>query len=156
MKVEIVGLNKIVVLLSLYNNAKFAGKEFASQPMMKVMYAMDPLGNIEAAETVIEEATKSNNFNFDYVDLGAGPRPLNVDLSSFDFDPTLYDCNHSHDGYAAKIISDLRKAEIIKSKDAPKDSFASLLCEVGLAFKSKAESKQSVDSTNNVTSGPSA
>jgi len=156
MKIEIVGLSKADVLLNLYNNAKFAGEGFASQPMMKVMYRMNPFGKSEAADAAIEKAIKNNDFYFDYIDLGAGPRPLKVDLSGFDFDSTNYDRNHGHDGYAAEIIDRLRAAVIEQCKDAPKDSIGFLLSQIGLAFKAKTDSKKSDDSAHAPESGPSA
>lgn len=108
MKVEIVGLHKADVLLALYNNAKFAGKGFESQPMLKVMARMSPPGNREMAEKLIDEALENSSCYFDYIDLGAGPRPIQANLSGFDFDPAQYDNNHGTTGYAATIIEQLR------------------------------------------------
>lgn len=122
MKVEIVGLDKADVLLNLYNNAKFAGEDFASQLMLKkVMYR---LGKPEAAKAAVDEAFDTGHFYFDYIDLGAGPRLLHINLSGFDFDSTYYDRAHGHDGYAAEIIDRLRATMIEQCKDEPKDSMS--------------------------------
>lgn len=155
MQVEIVGLNKADVLLILYNNAKFAGKPFESQPMLHAKHRENPFGNKEAAEAAIQKAVECNDFDFDDIDLGAGPRPLKVNLSGFDFDSERYDEYHGYDGYASKIIDCLRQVVqvlIEECKDSPKDSMASLLSQIGLTCKSKANSKQQGDSSAHVPS----
>ena len=84
--VSIVGLNKADVLLALYNNAKFGGEGFKSQPQMQILVMMSGNGTMEAAKKLINNGT----YNFDYVDLGAGPRPLKVNLSGFEFNSFCY------------------------------------------------------------------
>jgi len=148
MKVEIVGLHKADVLLALYNNAKFAGKNFASQPMLKVMARMAPPGKREMAEKIIDEALDNNNCYLDYIDLGAGPRPIKANLSGFDFDPTQFDNNHGQDGYAAAIIDQLRAEYINQLQDEPKNSFAGLLSQIGFAFQAGANTRNSDHSSD--------
>jgi len=137
MKVEIVGLHKADVLLALYNNAKFNGQGFASQPMMRVLANMAPPANREAAVAAIDRALGSHNCYFDYVDLGSGPRPIKADLSGFDFDPTLYDRDHGYTGYAAEIIGQLRSQYISQLSSEPAGSMAHLLSQIGLVFQNR-------------------
>ena len=140
MRVNIVGLDKAAVLLALYNNAKCGGE--GSQPFMKMIYRMNPLGKAELADAVIDEAIKNRDFYFNHPDLGAGSRELKVDLSGFDFDATLYDHAHSHDGYAAEIVAKLRASLLEEYNDAPNGSFAQLISKVGLAFNEKSDRKE--------------
>ena len=135
--VEIVGLSKTDVLLALYDHAKFAGKAFQTQPMLKIMANMAPQGNRAMAEKLVNEAFCNDNFYFDYIDLGAGPRPIKTDLSGFEFDSTQYDYYHGDKGYAASIINQLRAAYVRQFKNKPKDSFAYLLSQIGSAVISK-------------------
>ncbi len=121
MKINIIGLDKADVLLALYNNAKFNGSGFASQPMMKILASMAPPVKVEAARKEIEKCSKTGRYKFDYVDLGSGPRPIKVDLSGFEFDSSSYDQDHG-DGLAVTVISNLRKANESKKED--KDNFS--------------------------------
>lgn len=68
-RIMIIGLNKADVLLALYNNAKFAGPGFASQPMMQRMARMTRPAIYEKAEQAIN-AIENGNYYFDYIDLG--------------------------------------------------------------------------------------
>ena len=105
MKVNIEGLSTSDVLLALYNNAGFKGTGFSNQSnMMQLLFSMAPKGRLARAKELIRD---SKNYYFDYVDLGAGPRPLKVDLSNNEFDPHLFDRDHGI-GAAEKAISDLR------------------------------------------------
>lgn len=140
-------MHKADVLLALYNNAKYAGPGFASQPMMKIMYRMSHFGNAEAAQAAIA----SGQEYFDYIDLGAGPRPLKVRLSGFDFDSSSYDRDHSHDGYAGEVIDQLRTTMIEQLQEAPKDSLAYLLSQIGLAFQSKPNSDEDASAAAGVS-----
>lgn len=108
MRVELIGLDMADVLLALYNNAKFAGKKYESQPISKVIARMSRPGNPDMAVKLIAEAIETNNLQFDYIDLGSGKRPIKVDLSGYDFDPSSYDDMHGYNGYAAAIIQKLR------------------------------------------------
>jgi len=97
MKVEITELPKAVVLLALYNNAKQA-----------FIHDLDSPANPEKAESAILAASKNHDYYFSRVNLGSGGRLIEVDLSGYDFDATLYDQNHGYEGYAAKIINQAR------------------------------------------------
>lgn len=153
MKVKIGDLNRADVLLYLYNNAQYAGKEFASQPMLKIAYRMNPLGKREIAVATMNQAIETNFFYFDYVDLGAGPRRIGVDLSGSDFDPTCYDDTHGHDGYAARIIEKLMadfllqiklefEFELKKDAKKPEDKKDSSLKNASSSFFSKSKIEQ--------------
>lgn len=145
MKVEIGGLHKADVLLALYNNAKFNGQGFASQPMLRVLANMAPPANREAAVAAIDSLVGSHNGYFDYVNLGRGPRPIKVNLSEFDFDPTLYDRDHGSVGYAAEIIGQLRSQYISEQSNEPAVSMAHLLSQIGLVFQNISNSSTGND-----------
>ena len=140
MKIIILGLHKADVLLALYNHAKFAGNDFEAQPLLKVIYENNPCGCIKSAHELIDNALKRNEFYFDFIDLGAGLRPLKVDLSGFYFESSSYDNFHGFDGYAGKVIDQLRAAIVAKLKEPPKDSPAGIISQIGLVFKSNTNS----------------
>ena len=107
-KIEIVGLNKADILLALYNNARFQGKE--NPPTRKSMGILSVPGKIEKAKIEIGRCIKEDNYFIDYIDLGAGPRPLKVDLRGCEFDPGQYDKIHGVIGYAENVIRQLEIA----------------------------------------------
>lgn len=117
MKLLIIGLRKSDVLLALYNKALYQGKNYKLQPMVQKLVLMNGDGNSEAAEKIMAERMDKNNFYFDEVDLGAGPRRLKVDLGGFDFDPKSYDSDHG-DGVAAAALSNLRNQMISITESA--------------------------------------
>jgi hypothetical protein len=93
MKISIVGLDKVTLLLNLYNKANNQGKIFDERPMSKRIGSLSAknTGNIELAEKIIYE---SQDYCFDHVDLGAGSRPLKISLEGFEIDTSTYDEYH--------------------------------------------------------------
>lgn len=105
MNVNIADLSKEEVLLALYNNALFCGAEYTNQPRFNVLALTLGRGKKELAQSLIE----SGQLSFDYIDLGAGSRPLKVDIAKDEFNPDYYDREHGEPGYAMKIIDSLRQ-----------------------------------------------
>jgi hypothetical protein len=99
-RILIIGLKKADVLLHLYNNAK--GGNIGGK------------GELKEAEEVIKE---SGHDRYDYVDLGAGPRSIKVDLSGFDFDSTAYDLDYG-EGSAQQAMYELSNSIIAESQTA--------------------------------------
>jgi len=102
--VDISGLDKADVLLVLYDNAHFSGLSFATQPLRRIFASMSQPGYREQAQSLIAAGTT----NFNEVNLGAGFRPLKVNLAGNDFDSFAYDRDHGFDGYAAILVQALR------------------------------------------------
>lgn len=107
MKVSIIGIEKAAVLFELYNHARYAGKDFEGHIMQKIGTFPAP-GKQDIAIETIKRCEKSGNFYFGYINLGAGDKPLRVDLSGEEFDSTAYDNMHGYEGYAEKIVAQLR------------------------------------------------
>ncbi len=107
-------LPKPLVLLALYNHAKFAGKGFNSSPVM-TQRLFRPV-SYKDSKFIIDEALKNRQGYIDYIDLGAGSKPIKAHLTGSSFDSTQYDHNHGDVGYAGKIVDALR-IEYIESLD---------------------------------------
>ena len=140
MKIMIVGLHKADVLLALYNNAHCEGTAMSRAPMMSIISRMMPPATLEAANKEIETRSKSNDFDFDYVDLGRGPKSLKLDLRGFEFDSNQYDLYHG-EGLAEKVINNLRAQYASSLKDAPKQRMAGLFAAVNTTFSNKVSQK---------------
>lgn len=109
MKVNIHGLDKIDVLLALYNNAKCQGKAYAHSPSLSALSSMLPnatRGDVDSSYLLCEAY-------WDRVNLGSsGERKLNVRIDWLEdtFEASDYDEYHGPfgDGYAESVIAKLR------------------------------------------------
>ena len=101
MKVNIVGLHKAVVLVTLYNHALYQGEAFALQPSVREQVNKSKFANPVVAMHVLDKMTMGN-YKFAEIDLGAGPRLLDVDLSGFEIDVSNY--NHIHGNNLAEVL----------------------------------------------------
>lgn len=96
MTISIQDLPRAYVLLALYNNALYRGKAFKHMPALNFMASMSGNGTQVKAEQLVNELQQKNqSFYFKEVNLGAGPRLLEVDLQS------LY---HAHPQVIHKIM----------------------------------------------------
>ena len=109
MKINIHPLNKTDILLALYNGAHYGGSSSKLNSSKSILLAlMKPtLGKRSKALSEIIIAMRTNEFYFDYIDLGAGLRAIKCNLSGPDFDATQYD-EYNGQGLAKKIIEQLR------------------------------------------------
>lgn len=136
MKVLVAGINKVDLLLNLYNNANFQGSAFDQQQKMKALGQMTShiKGNRAKAEELINEGKKY----FDYVDLGAGPRPLKISFDGFEIETSSYD-EYNGEGLGASVVEAIR-AEMIKQNNVTGHSiFGSLLGMISNSFRSQGE-----------------
>jgi hypothetical protein len=126
MKLLIVGIHKADLLLALYNNARCQGKAFDSTPAMKMIGRMMLPAKHEDAEKLLKEREASNNYYFDYIDLGMGSRPLKVNLGEFEPDFERYD-EYNGAGLAEKIVNNIRSQIIAQASEMPDNDFAQIL-----------------------------
>lgn len=117
MKIKIDGLDPTDVLFALYNNAHFEGPRFHHQPVLSFLVKrIAAKANWKCSAALIDRLDKNNvSLSFDYVDLGAGLRPLHVDLSGIEFNSYRYDRCHGS-GLAAKVITSLRDVYVQQFK----------------------------------------
>lgn len=118
MKIRIFGLDKAIVLLNLYNNAKQQGSVFDNMPAARLIGSKFKPGTYSMAVEKLNAAEASRNFNFEYLDLGSGPRVLKVDLENEVVDFTQYDYFHGK-GLALEVIHQLDLAQLDASKPKP-------------------------------------
>lgn len=126
-KVLIFGLYKPDVLLALYNNARYGGIDYASSQTMQVLGRMSRNASPEKAVQLIAEASEEGRTYFGTVDLGEGPRLLNVDLSDFEFNAEEFDKAHG-EGQAANAINALRDAfgKVVDANPEPSGFFKAI------------------------------
>ena len=112
MKINIIGLHKALVLEALYDGAFYLAAKFDAQPAIRER-AMSgegtPVIKRMLANQFIKEKTQSSDYpkyQFQTIDLGAGPRELAIDLSGYEMDVSQYNELHG-EGAAQKIISNL-------------------------------------------------
>jgi hypothetical protein len=104
-KVDIEGLYKPDVLLTLYNRAVPEGTASAFQAMI---FREAPRVTQEAVSNAIRLSLLDNGFYFDSVDLGSGSRLLEVDIYGCGFDATAYNARYGKNA-AQNAISALRE-----------------------------------------------
>lgn len=142
MKIKIDGLDPTDILLALYNHARFEGPRFHDRPL--IVKHIPAKGDWDPAAALIDQRDAHHcDLSFDGVDLGAGVRPLYVDLSDIEFDSDRYDRCHGI-GLAAKVIASLRDAyvqEFEQSKDKARD-FKKLLWQVNQKVQEETASGQ--------------
>jgi hypothetical protein len=110
--IDISGLNKSDVLLALYKHATFEGPGFKFDKKFQkqlIWNALDykSLANTEKAKQAMKTADETNYYNIDYINLGAGDKPIKIDFSNNVINPTEFDRAHGS-GAALRIISELR------------------------------------------------
>lgn len=94
--VDISGLDKVLVLQILYNNARQIGNGFLVEEGKKKLTLLEAI-------KIFDDSSKHNNRYFDYVN----GRLIKVDLSKDEFDPFLYDRQYG-EGKAQKLINLLK------------------------------------------------
>lgn len=137
MKVLVVGIHKVDLLLNLYNNANFQGTAFDEQMPLKMMGRM--AANMKGDRAKAEKLINERQVHFDYVDLGAGSRPLKISFDGFEIETASYD-EYNGAGLGSRVVESMR-AEIIKQSAATQDNgFVSLLGRISReAMKQKDE-----------------
>lgn len=121
MKISIAGIHRSTLLLELYNHALCQGTEFDDSPALKSTALMlgELKGNIVATEALFD----SGQTDFNYIDLGAGRRPIKIRWGTrIDF--TQYDKYHG-DNRGQSIVKAIRKK--VLSETTGEDELSSLL-----------------------------
>lgn len=131
MKVDISGLDKRDVLVALYEHANYRSEPLKHKFSTVLSANLLKKGSYDSAHHAISNATAGNHDYFSTVNLGHGPRALNVDLSGDSFDATTYDKKHGGLGSAQRAIDTLRqKLQPIPSQEPKKPSVNDLLGKV--------------------------
>jgi hypothetical protein len=120
MRIRIFDLPKSLLLLYLYNHVKQQGVAFDNMPAARLIGSKFKQGTHKEAASQIKARESSQNFYFNYIDLGAGPRILKVNLSNEEVDFSDYDHFHGK-GKALEVIHRLDLDILEASK--PKTSY---------------------------------
>jgi len=149
MRFNIFGIDKSVLLLSLYNNAKQQGVAYDNMPAAKHIGLLLKHGKLENAEALLEYRMESDNYYFDYINLGSGPKVIQVDLGVHEPDFSKYDFHHG-EGLAKKIVSTLRDKYIEAMTQSQKVNPSFTLAPVLRYMIKVKEAEQNGSKTSNV------
>jgi len=136
MKLDIVAIPKPLLLLQLYNNALYQNPRFDLVPTIRQKVAGKSNGTFIVAHYLIKGKQDSHKYRFTEVDLGAGHRDLNVDLTNFEVDFTQYDDLHGK-GTAFKVIKELRESIASQSEILEDDTEDNFLTKVIVSVNQK-------------------
>jgi hypothetical protein len=122
MLIDIANLDKVEVLLCLYNAAKCEGSTGGVSPIRRALMQTACKASLEDAKDEIKRRAnlgESGLYKFLHVDLGNnGFKELNIDLTDNAFDATAYDNLHGN-GCAKNAIAALREAKSLNYTRQP-------------------------------------
>lgn len=114
MKLKIMALDLPLLLLSLYNAAKQQGVAYNNRPAARLIGIKFKDGDLAISRSLIESTgMQADLLFFNYVDLGAGIRPIKVNLGVTVADFSEYDYHHGV-GTAQQVIDNVLKQEVTK------------------------------------------
>lgn len=147
MKIDVVAISKDKLLLALYNAALYNSPQFDDQPAIRQTVAGKKEGTFSKASLAITEKQTTHSYVFSEIDLGAGIRKLNIDLTPFEVDFTEYDTLHG-EGTAFNVIRKLR----IEIASAPAtDPLDQIAKQVSLRLLPQLNAQAAIICTQNTT-----